>query len=234
MSWSSSATDKRSFPRSRTSKSAFFFSRNAFALRHVVQFGLCRNLIFDFAMFRSHSLETKVHRHGKSVFPDSQTVRAGIAQLLHIMGTRRNLRDPVFDPALETIQFTRLVVIFVEESMVAAIVTLDGRRMRAPGLVYDRRNQETRDERAVWVRSNHLGGNNFFSDDNHFARRAHSVNRDTQIPPQVGVASSVGPLDMQDRHVRTQCANGDEALFVHGGRKLAQITMALEKIAAER
>src|ERR1700730_6157425 len=203
MSWSSSATDKRSFPRSRTSRSAFFFSRNAFALRHVVQFGLCRNLIFDFAMFRSHSLETKVHRHGMSVFPDSQAVRAGIAQTLQISGARRKLRDPVFDPALETIQVTRLVMIFVEESVVAAAITLHRRGMRAPGLVYDRRNQKSGDQFTVWVRSNHIPGNNFFSDNNHFARGARSVNRDTQIPPQVGIASSVGPLYMQDRHVRT-------------------------------
>src|ERR1700731_4057078 len=112
MSWSSSAMDNRSFPRSRTSKSAFFFSRNAFALRHVVQFGLCRNLIFDFAMFRFHSLETKIHRHGKSVLTNSQIVRAGISQLPEISGARGNVRDPVLDPPLEISQFPRLVMIF--------------------------------------------------------------------------------------------------------------------------
>src|ERR1700736_5355187 len=106
--------DNRSFPRSRTSSSAFFFSKNAFALRHVVQFGLCRNLIFVFAIFRLHSLETKVRRHGKSVLPNSETVRAGLAQPLHIRVSGGNLRDPVLDPPLKTIQFTRLVVIFAE------------------------------------------------------------------------------------------------------------------------
>src|ERR1700674_2549976 len=101
--------DNRSFPRSRTSSSAFFFSKKAFALRHVVQFGLCKNLIFAFAIFQPDSLESKVHRHGKSVFPNSQIVRAGITQLLQISVARRNLRDPLLDPPLEAIQFTRLV-----------------------------------------------------------------------------------------------------------------------------
>jgi len=151
------------FPKSRTSSSAFFFSKNAFALRHVVQFGLCRNFIFDFAMcyftpsqaaetiarfvvvpfhtdegrigttewrvfFRGFKLrrpeivffrgllETKIHRYGKSVFPNSQTARARFAQPFQIRVTRGNLRDPVLDPLLETIQLPRLVVIFVEEA----------------------------------------------------------------------------------------------------------------------
>src|ERR1700682_302512 len=126
ISWSSSAMDNRSFPKSRTSSSAFFFSKKAFALRHVVQLGLCRNLIFVFAIVRLHSLEAKIHRRGKSVFTNSQSVRAALAQKLQIRVAGGDIRDPVLDPPLEPIQLTRLVVIIAEESMVAAIITLHG------------------------------------------------------------------------------------------------------------
>src|SRR5260370_40638943 len=85
-------------------------------------------------------LKTKIHGHRKSVFTYSQTLSAGIAQPLHIGVARGNLCDPMLDPVLKATQITRLVVIFMEKSMVAAIVTLHGRRMRAPGLVYNRSN----------------------------------------------------------------------------------------------
>src|ERR1700730_14152130 len=79
MSSSSSETDNRSFPRSRNSSSTLFFSRKAFVLRHVLQFGLCKNLIFAFAIFCVHPLVI----YGMTGGPGASTGAFSPSLLLH-------------------------------------------------------------------------------------------------------------------------------------------------------
>ena len=77
---------------------------------------------------------------------------------------RRRPHHPVRQPIFETFQAPRLLVIFRKVFVVAPVVALHGRRMRAPRFMHHRRNQKSGNERAIRVGRNHARIDNFFRD----------------------------------------------------------------------
>ena len=140
------------------------------------------------------------------MFFHGQGFDAGGAKMLPILGAIGDLRDPTVQPILEIFQAAGLFVILREKSVIAAVVALDGRRMRAAGFVDDGCDEEAGYQRAIRIRGNHTGLDNFFCYYNYFAGGACAVHCYSQAAPEVRVALCVAALHVQDGDIRTQSA----------------------------
>src|SRR5208282_4700132 len=156
------------------------------------------------------------------------------AELIHVIRPPRRPRHPVRQPIFEAFRVPRLLVILRKESVVPPVAALYRRRVRAPWLMHHRRNQKSRDERAIRVGRNHARIDDLFRDNDHLPRRSQAVDGNAEASPNVRVSLRVGPLHVHDRHVGTQSSHGNELLFAHRRRNLAQVTVLLQQVAAER
>ena len=142
------------------------------------------------------------------MFFHGQRFDAGSAEVFPILGAIGHLRDPARQPILEILEAASLFVVLSEKSVVATVIALDGRRMRAAGFAHDRRDKEAGDQSAIWIRRNHAGLDNFFRHHNHLARGARSIHGYSQAAPNVRITLRVGALHVEDGDIRTQRAHG--------------------------
>ena len=124
-------------------------------------------------------------------------------------------------------------MIFLEEGVIAAVVSLHRRRMRGSGFVDHGGNQKSGNQSAIRVGGNDAWLDDFFGDDNYFAGGADGVNGDAEAAPEMRVACGVGALDLQDGDVGTQSADSDESFFADRRGKFAEVAIFLEQVAAE-
>ena len=84
-----------------------------------------------------------------------------------------------------------MLVILAEESVIALVVALHGRWMRAVPAFDNRVHEETGNNGAVGIAGDHLGLDYFFGNHDHALCGADSLNHDTVISPTMRVAFGV-------------------------------------------
>src|SRR5262245_20879450 len=99
------------------------------------------------------------------MFFNAQVKQALLAQFRDISGAGRHLQYPLVEPLLEAFERARALMILAVISMVALIVTLDGRRVRAPRFVHDGPHFERWCQHAVRVAQDHLTRNDLFGNE---------------------------------------------------------------------
>src|SRR5579872_2145295 len=83
--------------------------------------------------------------------------------------------DPLRSPGIEFGLRLRTSMILLEGCVVALVIPLHRRRMRAKGCMTDSSDQKSGNDRAVGVAGNDLGRNDLFGTDDDFLCRAHSL-----------------------------------------------------------
>jgi hypothetical protein len=92
-------------------------------------------------------------------------------------------------------------VIFVEERVIAVVVALHRRGVRAARRVNHGGDPEAGYQNAIRVAANNLGRDNLLGDDDDGASCQRGLLADTQVAPGMRIALNVGALDVDDRHV---------------------------------
>src|ERR1700723_701588 len=88
------------------------------------------------------------------------------SQFLPVVVAVGDAQDPVRQPFLEVFDAPGPFVIFPKKCVVASAVTLHRGGMRTARLVNYRRNQKSRNERAIGIRGNSRRLHDFFRDNN--------------------------------------------------------------------
>src|SRR5262247_585779 len=96
------------------------------------------------------------------------------------------------------------------EVIIPPSVPLGWRGVRAERLMNHAGNQKFRYDVSIRVTQNHIVVHDLFAGKNHFLRSKGSLVHDSEVPPGVGVALLVCPLDMKDSHVGPDGANGQQ------------------------
>src|SRR5713226_1708810 len=111
------------------------------------------------------SLVSIIHRRGIAVFFNAQAKQALLTQFCYISGARGHLQYPLVEPLLETFERAGALMILTIITMVALVVALDGRGMRAPRLMHNGSHLERWRQHAVRVAQDHLARNYFFGNE---------------------------------------------------------------------
>src|SRR5437867_11713552 len=93
-------------------------------------------------------------------------------------------------------------MILTEESVIAFVISLHRRGMRAIAALDYGIHEKSGDHGAIGVASDDLGLNDLFRNHDHPLGGAHCFNHDAKITPAVGVAFRVGALNMNNRQDR--------------------------------
>src|SRR5581483_11851450 len=92
-----------------------------------------------------------IHLRGIGVLLDAEFVDAAPAQLVHVSAPIFNPMYPAIQPGVAVLFCLGLLVILAEEGIVALVVSLDRRGVRAITTFHHRVDQETGDHGAVRV-----------------------------------------------------------------------------------
>src|SRR5262245_15638353 len=87
-------------------------------------------------------------------------------------------------------------------------VPLGWRGVRAERLMDHAGNQKLRYDVSIGVTQNHIVVHDLFAGKNDLLRGKRSLAHDSEVPPHVGVALLICPLDMKDSNVGPDGANG--------------------------
>src|SRR5215468_737950 len=96
------------------------------------------------------------------------------------------------------------------EVIIPPSVSLGWRGVRAERLMDHAGNQELWYDISIGVTQNHIVLHDLFAGKNHRLRSKGSLAHDSEVPPRVGVALSICPLNMKDSNVGPDSANGQQ------------------------
>src|SRR5262245_58182270 len=96
------------------------------------------------------------------------------------------------------------------EVIIPPSVSLGWRGVRTERLMNHAGNQKFRYDVSIGVTQNHIVLHDLFAGKNHRLRSKGGLAHDSEVPPRVGVALLVCPLDMKDSHVGADGANGQQ------------------------
>ena len=108
---------------------------------------------------------TIIHRRSIAVFFNAQVKQAPLTQFCDISGAHGHLQDPLVEPLLETFECARALMILAIIGMVALIVALDGRGVRAPRFMHNGSHLERWRQHTVRVAEDHLARNDLFGNE---------------------------------------------------------------------
>ena len=120
------------------------------------------------------------------------------------------------------------------ERVVAVVVALDRRGMRAPRQRHDGAHQEPGQVGAVRVVPDDLRLDQLLGDHDHRPAGLPGRRADAGRPPRVAVAVAVRPLHVEDRDVRREGRDEDQGIPREGTRGHAQPRVPGEEIRAEQ
>ena len=124
-------------------------------------------------------------------------------------------------------------MVLVIELVIAIVMPLHWRWVRAARRVHDRAHLETRREHAVGIADDYLARHDFFRDDDDTLARERGFLADAEVAPRVRVAVRVGTLHVQDRHIRSQRGDEQRLLTAKRRRGFFETRIRLRQIAAE-
>ena len=93
--------------------------------------------------------------------------------------------------------------------------------------MHDARNDEARYHVSIRIAQDDLMLDDFFASQNDFFRRHRSFAHDAKVAPDVRVALSVRPLDVEDRHIRLDRAYRDQLFVAKRAMNSFMLFMAL-------
>src|SRR5258708_38505044 len=132
---------------------------------------------------------------------DAQAAYALLAQLCYIGRATRHMQHPFIQPGLKALQRARALVILMVKLVIAVGVTLYGRRMRSPGLMYYGPHFERWPQHAVGIAQNNFTRHNLLSYQDHTALCKQRLFAEAQIAPGVGIPFFVAALHMDNGHI---------------------------------
>ena len=157
------------------------------------------------------------------------------AEPLHIFAPVAHLQNPPRQPSLEILCSLRLIVILAEECVVATIVALNGRRMRAARAHGPQPTPETPGSKCGSDPKRSPRARQFLRRRRSLFERARAPSTATpRLPQMCAFPCASARCTLNDRNVRPQRAHRNQFFFTHGRWKFAQVAVFLQQIAAER
>src|SRR6266566_2368739 len=179
------------------------------------------------------SLVSIIHRRGVVVFFNAQVKQALLTQFCYISGARGHMQHPLVEPLLESFERARALMILTIIIMVALIVTLDGRRMRAPRLMHNGSHLERWRQHAIRVAQDHLARNDLFGNEYDIPRCQSRLLAYAEIAPEMGVAILVAALYVDNGDIGMQRGNEQQRRTIPGGCLLAKGGVLARDVTAQ-
>src|SRR5579872_4043650 len=155
-----------------------------------------------------HRLITKICLSGVGMLLYTELLDAATAELIHVLTAVRQAIDPSRQPGVRIRLGFCLFVILAEKGVVALVIALDWRRMRAVWGFNDGVHQETGNDSAIRVAGDDFGFDDFFSDHDNSLGGADAFDHDAEISPAVRIAITIGALHVHNRDIGSERAHG--------------------------
>src|SRR5581483_1644732 len=174
-----------------------------------------------------HVLIPEIRRRSPRMLLDAKFVDAARPELFNIGCPIRYSVNPALRPTFKICFRLSLFKILAEERVVALVIALHRRGMRAERTRHHRSHQKAGDHSTIGVAGNDLRVNDLFRHHDHVFCRPHALDHHPEIAPAVRVAVAVGALHVNDGHVRIDRAYCEQRLLPFKRRE-----DAVEKVIA--
>src|SRR5581483_4258138 len=155
----------------------------------------------------------EIRRRSPRMLLDAKFVDAARPELFNIGCPIRYSVNPALRPTFKICFRLSLFMILAEERVVALVIALHRRGMRAERTRHHRSHQKAGDHSTIGVAGNDLRVNDLFRHHDHVFCRPHALDHHPEIAPAVRVAVAVGALHVNDGHVRIDRAYCEQRLL---------------------